>query len=99
MRFCVINVGGFCYTAFSPSTCAAVADALKRFPNARRISVRSKLHWAVPGIPGPSNDLLFLAGRHVQGKRNASCLLPAAGDTEGQAAWGKGLAYCEESLH
>ncbi|MEG1767656.1 MAG: hypothetical protein RR311_04285 [Comamonas sp.] len=99
MRFCVINVGGFCYTAFSPSTCEAVADALKRFPNARRISVRSKLHWALPSFPGTANDVLCLADRHAQGEKNVHARLPAASDVAGQAAWGKGLAYCEDALH
>ena len=99
MRFCVVNVGGYCYTAFSPSTCEAVADALKRFPNARRISVRSRLQLAVPAAAGASNAMLCLAGRHANGEKNVYARLPAVNDAEGRAAWGKGLAYCGEALH
>ena len=99
MRFCVINVGGFCYTAFSPSTCEAVADALKRFPNARRISVRSRQHWALPSFPGSSNDVLCLVDRHAQGERNGYARLPTASNAVRQAAWGMGPAYCEQALH
>lgn len=99
MRLCVINVGGFCYTAFSPSTCEAVADALKRFPNARRISVRSKPKWALPNFPGSSNDVLCLAGRHAQGEKNDYARLPAASAAVAQAAWGHGPAYCDPVRH
>jgi hypothetical protein len=41
MRLCVIKVAGFSYMARFPSTCAALADALKRFPRATTVSVRS----------------------------------------------------------
>ena len=99
MRFCVINVGGFCYTAFSPSTCEAVADALRRFPNARKISVRSRLQLAVPAAAGVSNAMLCLAGRHARGEKKVYARFPLASDAAGQAAWGKGSAYCGESLH
>jgi len=97
MRLCVINVGGFCYTAFSPSTCEAVADALKRFPNARRISVRSKPKWALPSFAGTSNDVLCLAGRHAKDENNAYARLPAPSDAVDQAAWG--LSYCAQARH
>lgn len=99
MRLCVINVGGFCYTAFSPSTCEAVADALKRFPNARRISVRSKPKWALPSFPGTSNDVLCLAGRHVKDEKNDYARLPAASDAVDHAAWSHGLGYCAQARH
>lgn len=38
MRYCVIKVAGAVYTALFPSTCAAIADAMKRFPQATKIS-------------------------------------------------------------
>ena len=83
MRFCVINVGGFCYTAFSPSTCEAVADALKRFPNARRISVRSKLHWALPSFPGSSNDMLRLLAKPASERKSGyECVHSVDSDVE-----------------
>ncbi len=40
MKRCIIKVGGAHYVALFPSTCAAVADALARFPGATKISVR-----------------------------------------------------------
>ncbi|CAM3562632.1 MULTISPECIES: hypothetical protein [Delftia] len=40
MKRCIIKVAGACYTALFPSTCAAVADAMTRFPYATKISVR-----------------------------------------------------------
>jgi hypothetical protein len=99
MRLCVVNVGGFCYTAFSPSTCEAVADALKRFPNARRISVRSKPKWALPSFAGSSNDVLCLAGRHAKAEKSDYAQLPEASDAMGQSAWGQGPAYCDPVRH
>lgn len=99
MRFCVIKVGDFCYTAFSPSTCEAVADALKRFPHTRRVSVRSKLQWALPSFSGTSNDVLYLAGRHAKGEKNVYASLPAVSDAAARGAWGQELAYCEQSRH
>lgn len=52
MKQCIIKVAGARYVALFPSTCAAVADALARFPEATKISVRiappQLLHgWAV----------------------------------------------------
>ncbi len=41
MRLCVIKVSGFSYMARFPSTCAALADALKRFPRATTVSVKA----------------------------------------------------------
>lgn len=38
---CTITVGAFTYAGLFPSTCAAVIDAMTRFPAARRISVRN----------------------------------------------------------
>ncbi|MNV87560.1 hypothetical protein D3C71_1816940 [compost metagenome] len=83
MRYCVIKVGDFSYAAFSPSTCEAVADALKRFPHARSVSVRTRLHApfaaALPaalGVPWPA-------------RQHAS----------GELAWGEGLACCAPALH
>lgn len=40
MKQCIIKVAGARYIALFPSTCAAVADALARFPGATKISVR-----------------------------------------------------------
>lgn len=40
MKQCIIKVAGAHYMALFPSTCAAVADALARFPGATKISVR-----------------------------------------------------------
>ena len=105
MRFCVIKVGDFCYTAFSPSTCEAVADALKRFPHARRVSVRSKLHWALPSFSGTSNDAVCLAGRHANEEKNVYTLLPFTSSAAARAAWGawgawgQELTYGEQSWH
>lgn len=42
MIACTVNVGGRTYTGLFASTCAAVIDALARFPHATRISVRAK---------------------------------------------------------
>lgn len=42
MRLCVIKVSGFSYMARFPSTCAALADALKRFPRATTVSVKAR---------------------------------------------------------
>ena len=98
MRFCVINVGGFCYTAFSPSTCAAVADAMQRFPDATRISARAR-HAALPGAAWTAGGVQCLAGRHARGEKKVYARFPLASDAAGQAAWGKGSAYCGESLH
>lgn len=44
MRRCVIKVAGAYYTALFPSTCAALEDAMKRFPRATTISVRTACH-------------------------------------------------------
>lgn len=44
MRRCIIKVGGAYYTALFPSTCAALEDAMKRFPKASAISVRTVHH-------------------------------------------------------
>lgn len=41
MRLCVIKVSGFSYMARFPSTCAALADALMRFPRATTVSVHT----------------------------------------------------------
>ncbi len=41
MKRCIIKVAGACYTALFPSTCAALEDALKRFPGATAISVKA----------------------------------------------------------
>lgn len=41
MRLCVIKVSGFSYMARFPSTCAALADALMRFPRATTVSVKA----------------------------------------------------------
>lgn len=41
MRLCVIKVSGFSYMAHFPSTCAALADALMRFPRATTVSVQT----------------------------------------------------------
>lgn len=41
MRRCIIKVAGAYYTALFPSTCAALEDAMKRFPGATTISVRA----------------------------------------------------------
>lgn len=41
MRLCVIKVSGFSYMARFPSTCAALADALMRFPRATTVSVQT----------------------------------------------------------
>ncbi|WP_370681919.1 hypothetical protein [Comamonas sp. GB3 AK4-5] len=41
MRRCIIKVAGAYYTALFPSTCAALEDAMKRFPKAAAISVRT----------------------------------------------------------
>ncbi|QKV55124.1 hypothetical protein [Comamonas antarctica] len=98
MRFCVINVGGFCYTAFSPSTCEAVADAMQRFPDATRISARAR-HAALPGAAWTPGGVQCLAGRHARGEKKVYARFPLASDAAGQAAWGKGSAYCGESLH
>lgn len=38
---CTITIGTQTYAGLFPSTCAAVIDAMTRFPTARRISVRS----------------------------------------------------------
>lgn len=38
---CTITVGALTYVGLFPSTCAAVIDAMTRFPAARRISVKS----------------------------------------------------------
>ena len=98
MRFCVINVGGFCYTAFSPSTCEAVADAMQRFPDATRISARAR-HAALPGAAWTPGGVQCLAGRHARGEKKVYARVPLASDAAGQAAWGKGSAYCGASLH
>lgn len=52
MRHCIIKVGGARYTALFPSTCAAVADAMARFPGATKISVRivSPQHSRLPEL-------------------------------------------------
>lgn len=54
MKQCIIKVGQARYVALFPSTCAAVADALARFPGATKISVRiaqppmpMQLDWSV----------------------------------------------------
>ena len=98
MRFCVINVGGFCYTAFSPSTCEAVADAMQRFPDATRISARAR-HAALPDAAWTPGGVQCLAGRHARGEKKVYARFPLASDAAGQAAWGKGSAYRGESLH
>ncbi|MBP7351498.1 hypothetical protein [Comamonas terrigena] len=41
MRRCIIKVEGAYYTALFPSTCAALEDAMRRFPRASAISVRT----------------------------------------------------------
>ncbi len=41
MIACSITVGALTYAGLFPSTCAAVIDAMTRFPAARRISVRA----------------------------------------------------------
>jgi hypothetical protein len=41
MKQCIIKVAGARYTALFPSTCAALEDALKRFPGATAISVKT----------------------------------------------------------
>lgn len=41
MKQCIIKVAGARYTALFPSTCAALEDALKRFPSATAISVKT----------------------------------------------------------
>lgn len=41
MIACTITVGANTYAGLFPSTCAAVIDAMTRFPAARRISVRA----------------------------------------------------------
>jgi hypothetical protein len=41
MTACTITVDSQTYTGLFASTCAALIDALTRFPGARRISVRS----------------------------------------------------------
>lgn len=99
MRFCVINVGGFSYTALSPSTCEAVADAMQRFPEATRISARARLNAGLPGAAWTPDDAQCLAGRHARGEKKVYARFPLAGDASGDSAWGKGLAYCGESLH
>lgn len=99
MRFCVINVGGFCYTAFSPSTCEAVADALKRFPNATSVSVRTRLKLALPVMAKASNDVPCLTRRHAEGENGGYARLAVTSDATGQAAWGQSLTYCAPSLH
>jgi len=38
---CTITVGAHTYAGLFPSTCAAVLDAMKRFPDAVRISARA----------------------------------------------------------
>ena len=38
---CSITVGALTYAGLFPSTCAAVIDAMTRFPAARRISARA----------------------------------------------------------
>lgn len=93
MRYYVIKVGDFSYTAFSPSTCEAVAEALNRFPHAKSISVRSRMHVAVPGAVQSSGDAPCLARRHALGAKNGHARLPVASDAAGQAGWGKGLAH------
>jgi len=40
MKQCIIKVAGARYIALFPSTCAALEDALKRFPGAVAISVK-----------------------------------------------------------
>lgn len=41
MIACTVNVSGHRYTGLFASTCAAVIDALTRFPGATRISARA----------------------------------------------------------
>ncbi len=41
MIACTITVGAKTYAGLFPSTCAAVIDAMTRFPTARCISVRA----------------------------------------------------------
>lgn len=38
---CTVTVGSHTYAGLFPSTCAAVLDAMERFPAARSISVRA----------------------------------------------------------
>ena len=83
MRYCVIKVGDFSYAAFSPSTCEAVADALKRSPHARSVSVRTRLHAPVAATLPTAPGLPWLARQHASG----------------ELAWGKGLAYCAPAWH
>lgn len=100
MRYCVIKVGDFSYAAFSPSTCEAVADALKRFPHARSVSVRTRMHASVvAGTVPAAFGMPCLARRHAPGEPTGSARLAVAGDAAGQVAWGKGLAYCAPALH
>lgn len=40
LRQCRVTVGGVTYTTLAPDTCTAVADAMQRYPQASRISVR-----------------------------------------------------------
>ncbi len=50
MRRCIIKVAGACYTALFPSTCAALEDAMKRFPGATTISVRTDCRSLNPSL-------------------------------------------------
>ncbi len=40
LRQCRVTVGGLTYTTLQPDTCAAVADAMQRYPQASRISAK-----------------------------------------------------------
>lgn len=54
MRYCIIKVAGACYSALFPSTCAAAADAMRRYPHATRISVRVPQVAAHASCPVPA---------------------------------------------
>lgn len=103
MRYCVIKVGDFSYAAFSPSTCEAVADALKRFPHARSVSVRTRMQATPADTVQPAPGMPCLARRPAprepQGAARLAVAADAAGDVAGQVAWGKALAYCAPALH
>ena len=42
MITCTITVGAHTYAGLFPSTCAAVLDAMERFPSATRITARAR---------------------------------------------------------